>query len=91
MPYGDALPRIADGAFIAPTATVIGDVEIGEGSGIWFGVVVRGDVNIIRIGENTNIQDLTVIHVASDQLGQMGGFPAIIGSSVTISTRRRCC
>ena len=55
-------PKIARSAFIANDAIVIGDVEIGEDSSIWFGSVVRGDVNYIRIGARTNIQDLTVIH-----------------------------
>ncbi len=50
-------------AFIAPNAAVIGDVEIGPEFGIWFGCVVRGDTNIIRIGARTNIQDGTIIHV----------------------------
>ena len=71
-------PRISQNAFIAPGAAVIGDVEIGEDSGIWFGCVVRGDVNYIRIGSRTNIQDGTVIHVTR----RTG--PTIIGSNVTI-------
>ncbi|MEE8393929.1 MAG: gamma carbonic anhydrase family protein, partial [Rhodospirillales bacterium] len=84
MPYRGIMPRLADGVFIAPTATVIGDVEIGKGSGVWFGVVLRGDVSHIRIGENTNIQDLSVIHVASGLAGPMGELATIIGSNVTI-------
>jgi len=63
--FRDIEPRIHPTAFIAETATVIGDVEIGEESSIWFGSVVRGDVNYIRIGARTNIQDTTVIHVTS--------------------------
>ena len=58
-------PRIHDTAFITDDAVVIGDVEIGEDSSVWFGSLVRGDVNYIRIGARTNIQDLTVIHVSS--------------------------
>ncbi len=58
-------PKIHTTAFIAPGAVVIGDVEIGENSSVWFGSVIRGDVNFIRIGARTNIQDLTVIHVSS--------------------------
>ena len=57
------VPMISPTAFIAPGAVVIGDVEIGADTGFWFGCVARGDVNIIRIGERTNIQDGTVIHV----------------------------
>jgi len=76
-PHGIA-PRISEKAFIAPGAAVIGDVEIGEDSGVWFGCVVRGDVNYVRIGKRTNIQDGTVIHVTR----KTG--PTIIGSNITI-------
>jgi carbonic anhydrase/acetyltransferase-like protein (isoleucine patch superfamily) len=72
------MPTISDKAFVAPGAAVIGDVHIGAESGIWFGCVVRGDVNYIRIGERTNVQDGTVIHVTR----RTG--PTIIGSNVTI-------
>ena len=78
LPYGNRLPKIADDVFIAPTATVIGDVEIDARCGIWFGVVIRGDVNEIRIGEQTNIQYNTVIHVTRNGLG------TYIGSGVTV-------
>jgi carbonic anhydrase/acetyltransferase-like protein (isoleucine patch superfamily) len=71
-------PRISPKAFIAPGAAVIGDVEIGEDSGVWFGCVIRGDVNSIRIGSRTNIQDGTTIHVTRDT------GPTTIGSGVTI-------
>jgi carbonic anhydrase/acetyltransferase-like protein (isoleucine patch superfamily) len=72
------VPTISDKAFIAPGAVVIGDVQIGADTGVWFGCVIRGDVNIIRIGERTNIQDGTVIHVTR----KTG--PTFIGSGVTI-------
>ena len=55
LPYRDKLPRIAPDAFIAPGAVVIGDVEIGPGSSVWFGCVIRGDMQPIRIGARTNI------------------------------------
>jgi carbonic anhydrase/acetyltransferase-like protein (isoleucine patch superfamily) len=71
-------PAIAANAFVAPTAVVIGDVTIGAQSGIWFHCVVRGDTNFIRIGERTNIQDGTIIHVNA------GSFPTIIGDDVTV-------
>ncbi|MBN8897598.1 MAG: gamma carbonic anhydrase family protein, partial [Rhodospirillales bacterium] len=58
-------PKIAPDAFVAPSAAVIGDVEIGRETGIWFHCLVRGDMNIIRIGARSNIQDGTVIHVDS--------------------------
>jgi len=71
-------PRVDPDAWIAPTAVVIGDVTIGPRSGIWFGCVVRGDTNFIRIGAGTNIQDGTIIHV------NHGNFPTIIGDNVTV-------
>ena len=71
-------PRIAPSAFVAPGAVIIGDVEIGERSSVWFGCVLRGDVNFIRIGADTNIQDGTVVHV-SRKAG-----PTVIGSNVMI-------
>ncbi len=71
-------PRVAPDAFVAPSAAVIGDVEIGPGSGIWFHCVLRGDTNIIRIGARTNIQDGTIIHVNA------GTQAAIIGNDVTV-------
>src|SRR6201996_1526077 len=71
-------PTIADDAFIAPTAAVIGDVVIGSETGVWFHCLVRGDMNSIRIGARTNIQDGTVIHIDS------GEFSTFIGDDVTI-------
>ena len=64
-PFNHIEPKIHETAFIADNAVVIGDVEIGEDASVWFGSVVRGDVNFIRIGARTNIQDLTMIHVSS--------------------------
>ena len=78
MPHHGKSPAIHESAFIADTAVVIGDVEIGEQSGIWFGCVVRGDVNVVRIGARTNIQDGVVIHVASRGQG------TYIGDDITI-------
>jgi gamma-carbonic anhydrase len=78
LPYRGVLPRVAERVFIAPGAKVIGDVEIGSDSGIWFCCVVRGDVNVVRIGERTNIQDGTVVHVAREGQG------TFIGSDITI-------
>ncbi len=70
-------PRIGADVFIAPTAVVIGDVEIMEGASVWYGAVLRGDLASIRIGRNTNIQDNCTIHVDPDQ-------PALIGESVVM-------
>ena len=78
LSYRGIQPRIADSVFIAPTATVIGDVEIGTDTNIWFGCVLRGDVNEIRIGERTNIQDGTIVHVSRETYG------TYIGSDITI-------
>ena len=69
--------NIADDVFIADNATVLGEVAIGERSSVWFGAVIRGDTDVIRIGTETNVQDLSCIHVDS-------GFPCSIGNRVTI-------
>lgn len=71
-------PRLAPGVWVAPTAAVIGDVEIGAQSGVWFHCVLRGDTNFIRVGARSNIQDGTVVHVNAGQ------FPCFIGNDVTI-------
>lgn len=78
LPWRGKWPKIAPDAFIAPTATIIGDVEIGSRSSVWFGCILRADVNIMRIGARTNIQDGTVIHVDS------GGYATLIGDDVLI-------
>lgn len=80
LPYRNRSPIIAPDAFIAQNATVIGDVEIGAQASLWFGVIVRGDVNRIRIGARTNVQDGTMIHCT----GMGGDWPTIIGDDVTI-------
>jgi carbonic anhydrase/acetyltransferase-like protein (isoleucine patch superfamily) len=77
-PFRNILPTIAKDVFVAENAIVIGDVHIGEESNVWFGCVIRGDVNHIRIGARTNIQDGTVIHVTR----KTG--PTLIGSGITI-------
>jgi carbonic anhydrase/acetyltransferase-like protein (isoleucine patch superfamily) len=71
-------PQVAPSVFLAPTATIVGDVHIGDDSGIWFGVILRGDVNRIRIGCRTNLQDGTIVHVTS------GTHPTVIGDGVTV-------
>jgi gamma-carbonic anhydrase len=78
LSYNGVSPKIHPSAFIAENAVIIGDVEIGAESNIWYNVVIRGDVNYIKIGERTNIQDGSVIHVS-----RFDG-PTIIGSDVTI-------
>ena len=77
IPFDGKHPRIGRGVFIAPTATVIGDVKVGDGASIWYGTVVRGDTDPIVIGRDTSIQDNSTVH--SDH-----GFPTVIGSEVTV-------
>ncbi len=77
-PYKDIHPQVHPTVFIAETAAVIGDVVIGEDSSIWFHTVVRGDEHYIRIGKQTNIQDLCQVHTTE------GKFPVTIGDQVTI-------
>ena len=76
-------PRIHETAFIAPGCRIMGDVEIGAGASIWYNCVIRGDVNFIRIGARTNVQDGTVIHCDSG-VGGDGGFPTIIGEDCLV-------
>ncbi len=72
-------PKIHESVFIAENAVIIGDVEIGENSSVWYNCVLRGDVNYIKIGAKTNIQDGTIIHVSRGE-----DFPTIIEEEVTI-------
>jgi carbonic anhydrase/acetyltransferase-like protein (isoleucine patch superfamily) len=74
-------PRLAPGAWVAPSADVIGDVEIGEDSSVWYGCVVRGDVYPIRIGARTNVQDHCVLHVTHDK------YSTVLHDDVTIGHR----
>ena len=77
-------PRIDDTAFVAPGAKLIGDIEIGPEASIWYNCVLRGDMNRIRIGARTNIQDGSVLHVDSPRPGHEAGHPTIIGEEVLI-------
>jgi carbonic anhydrase/acetyltransferase-like protein (isoleucine patch superfamily) len=88
LAYRGIVPTIDESAFVAPSAIVSGDTVIGKDVGIWFGVVIRGDVARIRIGDGTNIQDNCVVHVTranhvQNKTGDEGG-PTIIGRGVTI-------
>lgn len=84
-PFKAILPRIGPGAFIAETAVIIGDVEIGPRSSVWYNTVIRGDVNFIRIGSGTNIQDLSMLHVTHKKDADDPGAPLVIGDNVTIA------
>ena len=77
-PFRGIVPRIHPSAFVDQSAQVIGDVEIGEECGVWMNVVIRGDVNHIRIGNRSNIQDLTMVHV------MVRTCPTVIGDDVTV-------
>lgn len=75
--YRGKMPKVASSAFVAPTAVLIGDVEVGEHASIWFGVVLRGDNGPIRVGARSSVQDNAVLHVSE-------GCETIIGDDVTI-------
>ncbi len=77
-PFKEQSPRVDSSAYVDHSAQVIGDVAIGAESSVWMNVVIRGDVNHIRIGKRTNIQDLTMIHVMRDT------HPTVIGDEVTV-------
>jgi len=85
LKYKDILPEVGEKTWIAQNATVLGDCIIGHDCSVWFGAIIRGDVNYIRIGDRTNIQDLSMIHVTHARKdGINKGFPTIIGNDVTI-------
>ncbi|MCK5387352.1 MAG: gamma carbonic anhydrase family protein [Gammaproteobacteria bacterium] len=85
--FEDKQPIIASSTFVDDTALILGDVQIGENCSIWPMTVIRGDVNSIRIGDNTNIQDNSVLHVTHDGPYNPGGFSLKIGSNVTVGHR----
>ena len=86
--YKEWFPQFGKSSWVAPNATVIGNVVTGEDSSIWFGCVVRGDVHKIFIGDRTNIQDLSMIHVTHYKNPDMSdGHPTIIGNDVTVGHR----
>jgi carbonic anhydrase/acetyltransferase-like protein (isoleucine patch superfamily) len=75
--YEGKTPRVAEDAFVAPTAVLIGDVTVGAGASIWYGAVLRGDNSAIVIGDGSNVQDNCVIHCAQD-------LPTVVGANVTV-------
>ncbi|TKS55031.1 gamma carbonic anhydrase family protein [Luteimonas yindakuii] len=84
-PYRDRHPRLGARVYVDPAATVIGDVELGDDVSVWPGTVIRGDVNVVRIGARTSVQDGSVIHVSHDgPHARLGGFATVIGEDVTI-------
>ncbi len=80
LPYGGRWPEVADSAFIAPGAYVIGAVYLGEGSSVWYGAVLRGDTERIRVGDRTNIQDGCILHADP-------GYPAVVGADCVVGHR----
>ncbi len=92
-PFGGKAPRLHDSVMLVGDVTIVGDVEIGEQSSLWFGAVVRGDVNNVRIGARTNIQDLCVVHVTSRTHPTLVGDDVTLGHRVTLhgcTVRSRC-
>ncbi len=77
-PHHGVTPVVDPTAFVAETAVLVGDVAISADASIWYGCVLRGDGNYIRVGERTNIQDGTIVHIATDRI------PTLIGSGVTV-------
>ena len=80
LPYLDKFPTLGKGAFVAPDATLIGDVVIGEDASVFFQCVLRADINAIRVGARSNIQDHTTVHLASH-------VPTIVGEDVSVGHR----
>ncbi len=78
FPYQDKFPVICKNVFLASGVKIIGEVEIGNDSGIWYNTVIRGDVNFVKIGKMTNVQDCSMLHVTN------GKFPLVIGNKITI-------
>jgi carbonic anhydrase/acetyltransferase-like protein (isoleucine patch superfamily) len=78
LPYHDQHPEVAAGAFVAQSATLVGDVQVGAQSSVWFGAVLRGDLLPIRVGARTSIQDNSVLHTST------GRVPVVVGDDVTV-------
>lgn len=83
-PYLEYNPNIADDAFIDPSAVVIGETTLAQGTSVWCGVIIRGDVNSISIGKRSNVQDLSMLHVSKKSAKKPQGSPLVIGEDVTI-------
>ena len=83
-PHHGVEPQLAPGAWVHPRATVIGEVRLGADASVWPGAVIRGDVNSITIGEASNIQDGSVLHVSHKTAADPAGGPLVIGARVTV-------
>jgi carbonic anhydrase/acetyltransferase-like protein (isoleucine patch superfamily) len=82
-PFRDVVPKVHPSVWVADSADIIGDVELAEDASVWFGSVLRGDVNFIRVGRGTNVQDGTIVHV------NRHGTPTILGDYVTVGHAAR--
>ncbi len=88
MPYKKISPSLGANTWVAPSADIIGNVTLGKDVSVWFGCVVRGDVHYIRIGDRSNVQDLSMIHVTHHKKDDMSdGNPTIVGNDVTVGHR----
>lgn len=83
-PFKGKYPVLATGVYVDPSAVIVGDIEIGEDSSVWPLVAARGDVNHIRIGARTNVQDGSILHVTRTGYDDPHGFPLLIGDDVTV-------
>jgi len=83
-PFDGKLPVLGARVYVDPASTVIGDVELGDDVSVWPGTVIRGDVNYVRIGARSNLQDGTIIHVSHHSPYNKGGYPTLIGEGVTV-------
>jgi carbonic anhydrase/acetyltransferase-like protein (isoleucine patch superfamily) len=84
LPFEGIVPTLAPGAWVAPGASVVGDVILGPDASVWYGCVLRGDVHHIRIGARSNIQDLSMLHVRSHQYGCIVGDDVTVGHNVVL-------
>jgi len=82
-PFKGISPKIDPSAFVAETAVLVGDVEVGANTSIWYGVTIRGDINFVRIGRDTNVQENTVVHVDLNDRG-LGDCSTVLGDRVTV-------
>lgn len=83
-PFKGVLPKLGEGCFVEDSAQVIGDVVLGDEASVWFNSVIRGDVNPIRIGARTNIQDLSMVHVLHEKYGTLIGDDVTVGHHVVL-------
>ena len=91
LDYQGKHPKLAEDVFIAPNATIIGDVELGSGTNVWFYSLLRGDVNFIRVGTGCNIQDACILHVGRDRYPLILEDDVVLGHRVTVHGCQIAC